>query len=167
MYNQNILLRRTFHLTRTASKNIDSRSGVSLVALAGFITSSVFVWGMIRHDGRFVRDIMKMSPTYGETATTAGRARHLPIHFYACLCTCTRRYKMHTRVHTGVPTRNRTRVRTHRRCTHYLMALTYVFAVSRSLREQSESFERISTKLVLFLSSSLSLSLFLSYAVYT
>lgn len=140
-------------------------SQVFLPALAGFITSSAFVWGMIRHDGRFVRDIMKMSSTYGETATTAACEAFTKTFLHSPMLarTYTRRYKMHTRV----PTRNRTRVRAHRRYTHYLMTLTYVFAVSRSLREQSESLERIGQRLVLFLSFSLFfLYFFLSYAVH-
>lgn len=86
---------RTLRLTQDSLKKIDidsyDREFLSSHISAGFITSSAFVWGMIRHDGRFVRDIMKMSPT--RTAKRRRRARHLPIHFYAYTC------EMHTRVH--------------------------------------------------------------------
>lgn len=67
---------------------------------------------MTRHDSLFVPDFMKMSPN---------EHRHVDVRSV---------YKTLTRT---------TGPRTHPRRPHYLMAPTYVFAVSRSLREQSDT----------------------------
>lgn len=67
--------------------------------------------GMTRHDSLFVQDVMKMS---------SNKRRHGDVRSV---------YKTFTRT---------TGPRTHQRRSHYLMAPTYVFAVSRSLREQSD-----------------------------
>jgi len=67
-----------------------------------------------------------------------GGVRSIYKHLHARSRTCMRGgvHEMHARVCT--------RLRAHRHCTHYLMAPTYVFAVNRSLREQSGSLGRIS-----------------------
>jgi len=83
-----------------------------------------------------------------------GGVRSIYKHLHARSCTCMRAgvHEMHARVCT--------RPRAHRHCTHYLMAPTYVFAVNRSLREQSQGRSDGSASLVLFLSPDL---LFISF----
>ncbi|XP_019888135.1 uncharacterized protein LOC109611152 [Ooceraea biroi] len=109
-------------------------------------------WGMIRHDGRFVRDIMKMSPMYGETTRTTTKTTKTTATAAACEAFTNISTLVCARVVRGGArcTCVYTRVDAHRHCTHYLMAPTYVLAVSRSLREQSGSPGSIG--LVLFLS---------------
>lgn len=80
------------------------------------------LWGMIRHDSRF----MKMSPTYCETTTMTTTTR-----MAAAAC------EAFTNISTLVRARTCACVRAHRRYTHYLMASTYVFAVNRSLKEHT------------------------------
>lgn len=114
----------------------------------------------MRHDGRFVRDIMKMSAdivdgetTKDEDDTTTTTAtpceafttspRSFPVYVYARHTARYARAYIYERAWTSMPARDRSRVHacTHARTpalhTYYLMAPTYVFAVSRSLREQS------------------------------
>lgn len=79
---------------------------------------------------------MKMSPTYGET-TACEAFTNISTLIRICIQTCT-----------GVPTLCRQCIYAHRRYTHYLMAPTYVFAVSRSLKDQSRPDE--SVRLVFF-----------------
>lgn len=71
-----------------------------------------------------------------------------------------------TNISTLVRVRTRARMRAHRRYAHYLMAPTYVFAVNRSLKEQSESLGYIGQAGPLLISFSLYLSssLYLPYA---
>jgi len=103
------------------------------------------------HDSRFVHGIMKMSPMYGETMTTTTTTTTTTTMVAMAMCeTFTNILPSfvyvhgYARVRTQACQRGIARVCVHNlRYTHYLMAPTYVFAVSRSLREQSESLGHI------------------------
>lgn len=84
---------------------------LSATISGSFGTPGLCSRGMTRHDSLFVQDVMKMS---------SNKRRHGDVRSV---------YKTFTRT---------TGPRTHQRRSHYLMAPTYVFAVSRSLREQSD-----------------------------
>lgn len=67
---------------------IDSYEGhtqVSLLALAGFITSSAFVWGWYDMTVGLYATLWRC-PRRTAKRRRRRRARHLPIHFYTCPC---------------------------------------------------------------------------------
>lgn len=103
-------------------------------------------WSMIRHDSRFVTRHYEDVPERAakqRRRRRRRRAKHLRTFLRSFVYVCTRVNRRAKREVNDVCV-------AHRHYTHYLMAPTYVFAVSRSLGEQSKSLERIGHELVLY-----------------